>query len=98
MVSAINRPKSKFTSYLLALNRVLGYGGGIKVSINSLGRVGDSTSLSLLSSLNSFISMSCANYTSGLIGTPSFILMSIIVFLGVSKVGCINNNIGDLSP
>jgi hypothetical protein len=98
MVSAINRLKSKFTSYLLALNRVLGYSGGIRVFINSLEGVGDSILLSLLSLLYSSISISCANCTSGLVGTPPSISMFIIVFLGVSGVGCVNNSIGDLSP
>jgi hypothetical protein len=95
MVGTINRPKLKFISCLPALNRVLGCGSRIKVSINSLGRVGDSTSLS---SLDSSISISYTNCTSGLVGTPSSILMSIIIFLGVSGVGCVSNSIGDLSP
>jgi hypothetical protein len=98
MVSAINRLKSKFTSCLLALNGVLGCGGGIRVFINSLGGVGDSTSLSSLSLLDSFMFMSYTNYTSGLVGTPPFILMSVIMFLGVSRVDYISTSVGDLSP
>jgi len=98
MVGAFDGPKSKFTSCLPALNGVLGCGGGIGVIANSFRGVGASTSLSSLSSLDSSMSMSCADCTSGSVGAPPSISMSDSVLSGVRGAGCVGNGIGDLSP